>query len=399
MKKMFVLTIAMLCAIQMHGVIFTIDGITYDNYSSTVYEGKFLNVKVIEIDRNYEGAIVIPSILTAPVDNVYFRVTEIGHLYPVPGMTSITISRTVTTIDDNPFTACVNLASITVDEENPVYSSIDGLLCDKEKTKLLCYPIGMGTSFSIPNWVKSIGNSAFENTGLTSISIPNSVTSIGMGAFHECINLVSINISDSVQYIEPITFKGCTNLSSVSIPNSVTSIGRWAFQECTGLTSVSIPNSVNHIEEGVFYSCTNLNYIIVSWSNPVSVVYENTESFPIFGDVDVTKVKLYVPVGTKAAYQSIETWKDFNIVEGTGSTTITNIENYFLQVSPNPATDFITISGLQINETIRLFDLNGRLLISRRATSESETISVSHLPAGWYLVRVGSGQTVKLVKK
>jgi hypothetical protein len=88
-----------------------------------------------------------------------------------------------------------------------------------------------------------------------------------------------------------------------------------------------------------------------------------------------------------------------NITFEKSLSSIKTIEAQKIAVYPNPATDFITINGLQINETIRLFDLNGRLFISRKAASESETVSVSHLPAGLYVVRIGNGQTVKWVKQ
>jgi hypothetical protein len=78
---------------------------------------------------------------------------------------------------------------------------------------------------------------------------------------------------------------------------------------------------------------------------------------------------------------------------------IKTIETPKIAVYPNPAADFVTISGLQVNETIHLFDLNGRLWITQKTTSESETISVGQLPAGIYVIRMGNGETVKWVKK
>ncbi|MDR0833637.1 MAG: T9SS type A sorting domain-containing protein, partial [Candidatus Symbiothrix sp.] len=76
---------------------------------------------------------------------------------------------------------------------------------------------------------------------------------------------------------------------------------------------------------------------------------------------------------------------------------ITDIDNVIVSslfVSPNPATDYITINGIQTGETIYLINLSGKTVL----TANTATINVSNLPNGVYLVRVGS-QTLKFVKK
>ena len=86
-----------------------------------------------------------------------------------------------------------------------------------------------------------------------------------------------------------------------------------------------------------------------------------------------------------------------------GTGTVTGIHELQQQagiiVSPSPATDFITISGLQGNETLYFYNITGQLLITRKAASKTEQISVGHLPAGIYFVKTSSGQTLKWVKK
>jgi len=68
-------------------------------------------------------------------------------------------------------------------------------------------------------------------------------------------------------------------------------------------------------------------------------------------------------------------------------------------VFPNPANDYIAISGLQNNETLCLYNINGQIVLTRKATSETESIVVSHLPAGIYFVKTEMGQVLKWVKK
>lgn len=81
------------------------------------------------------------------------------------------------------------------------------------------------------------------------------VTSIGDHAFHNCSDLTSVTIPESVTTIGNCAFSDCSGLTSITIPNSVITIGYYAFYDCTGLKSVTIPESVINIEDFVFYGC------------------------------------------------------------------------------------------------------------------------------------------------
>ena len=131
-------------------------------------------------------------------------------------LTSITIPGSVTSIDDNAFYVCRKLNQINVDTANTAYSSVNGVLFNKEKTKLIRYPIGKAdTSYSIPDGVTSIGDYAFSwCSSLTSITIPDGVTIIDRNAFQYCRSLTSITIPDSVTYISAEAFDGCDSLKA-----------------------------------------------------------------------------------------------------------------------------------------------------------------------------------------
>jgi len=161
--------------------------------------------------------------------------------------TSLTIPASVIMIGnsvdeaEDAFDWATELMSITVDEANSVYSSADGVLFNKAKTKLLLCPEGKSGNYTIPSSVTDIVECAFELcTRLTSVTIPDSVTSIGKSAFVDCHSLASINIPNSVTYIGRMAFAECHSLASISIPNNVTYIGAAAFAFCTRLTTVTI---------------------------------------------------------------------------------------------------------------------------------------------------------------
>ena len=98
--------------------------------------------------------------------------------------TNISIPSTVTIIEDHAFLACGNLASINVDVNNAVYSSIDGVLYDKAKTKVIQCPAKKSGVVNLPNTVTTICDSAFRYCSLvTLVNMPEGLTRIENYAF------------------------------------------------------------------------------------------------------------------------------------------------------------------------------------------------------------------------
>jgi hypothetical protein len=146
------------------------------------------------------------------------RVTSIGGsaFAECARLTSVAIPQSVTALGNTVFYGCIGLLAINVDARNAFYSSVGGILFNKDQTVLIQCPGGKSGSYAIPGSVTSIGESAFWNCSrLTDIQIPNSVTNIGIGAFWKC-----------------------TGLSGITIPASVISLGNYAFYDCTGLKGV-----------------------------------------------------------------------------------------------------------------------------------------------------------------
>ena len=197
-------------------------------------------------------------------------VTSIGEsaFYACKSLTSITIPNSVTSIGIYAFSGCDSLTSINVASDNDCFSGNNGVLFNKEKTELIKYPEGKSeTSYTIPNSVTSIGESAFSYCySLTSITLGNSVTSIGDWAFRGCSSLTSITIPNSVTSIGDRAFVDCRSLTSVTLGNSVTSIGGYAFAGCTGLASITISDSVTSIGGYAFYDCSSLKDVYYTGS-------------------------------------------------------------------------------------------------------------------------------------
>jgi len=135
------------------------------------------------------GDVTIPSTINGA------GVTTIGDsaFYDNTTLTSVTIGTNVTSIGDSAFEFCTGLTAILVDTNNPAYSSLDGVLFDKNQTTLVECPAGMVGSYTIPNTVTTIWVRAFFGcSGLTSVTIGNSVTSIGSLGFYDCTRLTSV---------------------------------------------------------------------------------------------------------------------------------------------------------------------------------------------------------------
>ena len=165
---------------------------------------------------------------------------------------TITIPETVTDLGISPLMGHT-VQTINVAANNPVYTSVSGILYTKDKKTIVRYPSGRtDTSFSIPANVTAIGTGAFLSSNLTAVSMPDTLTSIGDSAFNSCKDLSSLTLSSSLTEIDSYAFEYCEKLNRITIPNGVTKIGRNAFSNCSALTSITIPDSVSDIGQYAF---------------------------------------------------------------------------------------------------------------------------------------------------
>ncbi len=238
---------------------------------------------------------------------------EKGAFYHCDQLGSVFIPDYVTEIGDDPFNCCFSLRCIEVGADNPYYSSEDGVLYDKTKTKIVRFPASNPiTEFSIPYGVTVILPCAFKDARLLkSLHLPDSVRDIGWWAFCNCRVLEKINIPSSVvedvhgifdyneslpvedgimyadtylyktvdksqpsyaikegtRFIGDAAFMNCTQLCSIHFPDSIKEIDALAFSRCSSLETITIPDGVTRIGWEAFGHCPSLRSFEVGEGN------------------------------------------------------------------------------------------------------------------------------------
>jgi len=236
---------------------------------------------------------------------------------------SVNIPNSVMTIGYLAFYSCTQLISIDVDNMNPNYSSINGILYNKLQDTLIQCPGGKMGIINIPNSVKTIEWYAFYSCiQLTSVNIPNTVTTIGHGVFSNCSQLTTIdvdNMNPNYSSIDGILYNKLQDTliqcptgktGTVNIPNSVTTIRGSAFEICSNLTSINIGNSVITIENYAFNRCSKLTFITCNTATPPIL------GINVFNSVPKT-IPVYIPCGTYNNYSNDSEWSSYfsNFIE------------------------------------------------------------------------------------
>ena len=174
------------------------------------------------------GNLIIPNVVSDGADT--YTVIKIGSYSFTANedLTSVVIEGPgIETIEDNAFSRCSNLTSIT-----------------------------------LPEGLTQLGSGVFQGcTSLESVTLPDSLTELGEYAFFGCTSLKSVTIPEGLTQLGSSVFQGCTSLKSLTLPESLTAIGKNAFQGCTALESIIIPDRVEGIEGYAFQGCTSLKSV------------------------------------------------------------------------------------------------------------------------------------------
>ena len=164
---------------------------------------------------------------------------------------TITISKNAKNISESIAVQCPKLNAVNISEQNEYYTSIDGIMYDKEVKKLIFCP-----------------------QAKESVTIPESVTAIGTNAFYDCKKITVIDISEHITEIGKNAFGGCKSLSTFNVseenPNYTTLDGVLYDKQIKTLIrcpvmkkKIIIPESVTKMEQGALESCSQLEYIII----------------------------------------------------------------------------------------------------------------------------------------
>ena len=200
--------------------------------------------------------VVLPDSLTTLDEHVFWQDTS---------LTQLTVPAGVVEMGNNIAIECTALENIHVAAGNTAFQSEDGVLFNKAKTTLLCFPAGKANSmYSVPDGVKEIEPNAFSyNSTLSEIRIGDSVTTIGDGAFQCCTSLETVAVPDSVVTLGANAFYGCSALKTATLGNSISEIANGLFEGCASLTNIVIPDSATAIGDDAFHACAALTSITV----------------------------------------------------------------------------------------------------------------------------------------
>ena len=180
-------------------------------------------------------------------------------------------------IDKSVFSFCYRLNTIEVSVDNQAYSSCDGILYDKEKTKIIFIPIRIRGELTIPASIKEINHSTFQNyNGITGLNIEKdnknykSVDGVVYSKDGKKVIICpagkpgSVKIASGTECVGNYAFYCCRNLTDIIIPDSVVNLENYAFSGCEGLRKIIIPDSVTKMGKGVLSGCDSLLYAKLS---------------------------------------------------------------------------------------------------------------------------------------
>ena len=263
-----------------------IDDIWYvmDDYDMTAMVTSDFDEGPGGFQTSYLGDIVIPPYVEYNGNS--YRVTSIGPLafYWVHAE-SLSIPETVVEIDGSAIWGMPFLWVVEVDDANPVFRSVDGVLYTRDMKVMLLFPMDWGyrpdhddrpSEFSIPegvevidanlaNWsmeryifpdtLKKICNSAFWSSDIIELDLPESLEYLGYGCLSYLSNGFDLRIPDSVTYIGDYCFSE-SPFTSITLPKSITCIGEGWFQDCTGMKTMKLHEGITRICRWAFNRCT-----------------------------------------------------------------------------------------------------------------------------------------------
>lgn len=215
----------------------------------------------------------------------------------------ITIPASVYFIDRVPFRGSENIKSYNVDSSNKNFTSVNGVLYNKQKTTIVRYPSSSTvTEFTIGKDVKEIYDGAFEgsknikkfkvekgntnfvtvngvlyskdltrliayppaDSSVTEFAVPQSVTSIDLGAFSQSKYLKKVYILPEIKEIKMHTFYNCSNLEEVYFSKTINYVSENAFDKCNVKTAYIASGGItfDKLNDGIYNAEKVYNYVL-----------------------------------------------------------------------------------------------------------------------------------------
>jgi hypothetical protein len=343
--------------------------------------------KLVYCPQNISGSVILVNGLTTiPAKAFYGR-----------NISAISIPASVTSIGAQAFMNCKWLSNISVVSSNSVFSAIDGVLYDKNLSKLIQYPEGKSENvFVIRNGITAIDDYAFANCILSTIYNFNSVPQDINAKVFENINVQNIDLyvlseDSKTQYERANTWKNFKQIRVLTQAESIEMDMQYKLlfvSESIQLKAVIAPANTNN--KHLVWTSSNPRVVQISPAGKITAVSTGeatvTASTTDGSNLTTSCVVQVLPKGTD---------------NGDGYTSVDAAQLLRVSVIPNPAVDQITLLLPQYDQqpqVVVLYSFTGTELNVYNIDSEATSIDISHLQTGIYFLRAGN-KSVKFVKK
>ena len=189
----------------------------------------------------------------------------------------------------------------------------------------------------------------------------------------------------------------CTTINILRLYTALNSV-KWQtcsllkqehFYGCSGLTSVTIPNSMTSIGDRAFAECKYIENVYCYAEEVPST------DFDAFDDSNIENATLYVPASAIEAYKTTEPWSDFGTIKAIEvADGVESVKERGIAIQS--AGGFINISGLDTNDTVSFYALDGKALGT--AKSIDGNVSFSAKQGTIVVARIGK-ESVKIAVK
>lgn len=143
-----------------------------------------------------------------------------GTAFDNSGLTCLYIPENLTTINPQLFSHMKNITEFTVDPDNPAYSSLDGVLYNKDRTVLYRYPAAREQdAFFTPDSVQFVEGAAFAyTTGVETVYFPDNVLGFASNLFMYSKSASLVRFPEALYSLPNQCFVACMSLRTLLLP-------------------------------------------------------------------------------------------------------------------------------------------------------------------------------------